>query len=171
MSAAITDADLLGRAVRLAVENAEAGEFPFGALVVRDGEVVATGVNTSRSDGDPTAHAEVAAIRTACRTLGTLDLTGTTVVSSCEPCPMCQAVAALASVSRLVYAAPEQLALEAGFALPPTAAEMQAVWRESRSPELVEYVPTPGADEPFARFAAGRGNPRQDTFEEPDAAA
>jgi tRNA(Arg) A34 adenosine deaminase TadA/catechol 2,3-dioxygenase-like lactoylglutathione lyase family enzyme len=148
----VTDAALAGlleRAVRLAVENAEAGGHPFGALVVRDGEVLGTGVNAALRERDPTAHAETAALRDACRRLGTLDLGGAVVVSSTEPCPMCRAAALLAGVSRLVYAAPKEVAAAAGFVLPPGLAELDAVWR-GLAPGLVEHVPTPGAEEPFA---------------------
>lgn len=147
--------ELLAEVVRLARENAEAGEQPFGALVVRDGEVVATGVNVAIRRSDPTAHAEVEAIRNA----GATDLIGATIVASCEPCPMCQAAAALVGVSRIVYAAPKEIAAEAGFELGPAATEMQALLGASGLLS-VEHVETPGAGEPFARFAAvGPGEP------------
>src|SRR5690606_15062535 len=97
-------ADLLAEAVRLAVDNAAAGQLPFAALVVRDGTVLATGVNTALRDHDPVAHAEVEAVRAACRALGVQHLTGATLVSSCEPCAVCRAVAALAGITRIVYA-------------------------------------------------------------------
>ena len=123
--------DWLRAAVGLAAANATEGGFPFGALVVRDGAVLATGVNTVLRDADPSAHAEVQAIRAACREVGTLRLDGATVISSCEPCPMCQAVAAIAGVPRIVYAATAEIAAEAGFRLPPAAAAMTAAGRES----------------------------------------
>ena len=107
------EAAFLGRAVDLAVDNAAAGQLPFGALVVRDGEVLATGVNTSLRDHDPTAHAEVEAIRTACRDLHTPALPGATLVSSCEPCALCHAAAATAGIVRVVYAAPKEVAFAA----------------------------------------------------------
>jgi tRNA(Arg) A34 adenosine deaminase TadA/catechol 2,3-dioxygenase-like lactoylglutathione lyase family enzyme len=159
----VTDAALAGlleRAVRLAVENAEAGEQPFGALVVRDGEVLGTGVNTALAGDDPTGHAETAALRDACRRLGTLDLSGAVVVSSAEPCPMCRAAALLAGVSRLVYAAPKEVAAARGFVLPPALAELDAVWRDL-APGLVEHVPTPGAEEPFAAVSGATGRTRE----------
>ncbi len=146
--------ELLAQTVCLALENADAGQHPFGALVVRNGEVLGTGVNATLRDSDPTAHAEVEAIRAACRRLGSPDLTGATVVSSCEPCPMCQAAATLVGVSRIVYAAPKEVAAGAGFELEPAAAELQALLRFS-GPTPVEHAPTSGADEPFERFAAG----------------
>jgi len=144
--------DWLRAAVRLAAANAAEGGFPFGALVVRDGAILATGVNTVLRDADPTAHAEVQAIRAANRELGTLRLDGATVVSSCEPCPMCQAVAAFAGVPRIVYAATAEIAAAAGFRLPPAAATMTAVARDVTG-VVLEHVPTPGADTPFVAWA------------------
>ena len=76
-------------AIDLAVENVHNGGGPFGAVIVKDGEIVATGVNRVTSHNDPTAHAEVSAIRAACEKLGTFMLDGSTIYSSCEPCPMC----------------------------------------------------------------------------------
>lgn len=105
-------------AIRLATENVAAGQFPFAAVVVADGgrgEVIATGVNTCRRDADPTAHGEVEAIRAACRRRGSFDLSDTIVVSSCLPCPICQAVAGMTGIGRIVYAATRQQAAEAGF--------------------------------------------------------
>ena len=72
----------LQEAVRLATANADAGQLPFAALVVRDGETLATGVNTALADWDPTAHAEVAAVRNACRALGTVHLTGAVIYAT-----------------------------------------------------------------------------------------
>jgi guanine deaminase len=142
---------LLREAVRLAGANAESGEQPFGALVVREGRVVGTGVSTILRDGDPTAHAEVAAVRDACRSLRTLDLGGALLVCSCEPCPMCHAAAILAGVSRIVYAASKETAARHGFALTGVAAAMQSTWRANQL-DPVEHVAIEGADEPFARF-------------------
>ncbi len=77
-------------AIRLATENVRSGVGgPFGAVVVRNGEVVSTGVNRVTADNDPTAHAEVNAIREACKALGTFQLPGCVLYTSCEPCPMC----------------------------------------------------------------------------------
>lgn len=149
--------ELLAEAVHLALENAEAGQRPFGALVVRDGEVLGTGVNTAVRDSDPTAHAEVQAIRNA----GAADLTGATVVASCEPCPLCQAASTLVGASRIVYAATKEEAAAAGFELGQAAAAMQELLR-SAGPLPVEHMPISGADEPFRRFspaARGGANP------------
>jgi tRNA(Arg) A34 adenosine deaminase TadA/catechol 2,3-dioxygenase-like lactoylglutathione lyase family enzyme len=145
--------------VELAGTNAAAGGMPFGALVVRDGEVLASGVNTVRRSADPTAHAEVEAMRAACRAVGSISLDGAVVVSSCQPCPMCHAVAALVGVRRIVYAAPADVAAAAGFRLPPAAAAMAAATRDAGGVEL-EYVETAGAEAPFeawARWLASAG--------------
>ena len=78
------------RAIALATENVISGAGgPFGAVVVRDGEIIATGVNRVTATNDPTAHAEVVAIRAACQALGDFQLKGCVVYTSCEPCPMC----------------------------------------------------------------------------------
>lgn len=90
-------------AIALSSENVDNGGGPFGAVIVRDGEVISTGVNRVVPDCDPTAHAEVSAIREACRKLGTFDLDGCTVYSSCEPCPMCLSALYWAGVSRICY--------------------------------------------------------------------
>lgn len=152
-----SDAELLERAIALARANADAGEEPFGSLVVRDGQILGEGVNTTRRDADPTAHAEVAAVREACRRLGTIDLAGATVFTSCEPCPMCRTVAVLAGVTRIVYAVPAEVAATFGFALSPPGAEIMASWP---LPDLLEHVLTPGAEEPFERFAGSPGGSR-----------
>lgn len=142
---------LLRRAVALALDNVEAGRAPFGALVVRDGQVIGTGVNTTARDTDPTAHAEVEAVRDACRNLGTQDFSGATMVSSCEPCAMCHTVCAVAGVTRIVYAAPKEFVPDLGGTPRPDLVAMQAVLRRLAE-GAVEYVPTPGADAPFARY-------------------
>lgn len=97
------DARFMEMAIRLSEENIDRGGGPFGAVIVRDGEVVATGSNRVVPNNDPTAHAEVQAIRHACQKLGTFKLTGCTVYSSCEPCPMCLSALYWAGVSRICY--------------------------------------------------------------------
>ena len=97
------DARYMRMAIRLSVDNVEAGGGPFGAVIVRNGEVIATGVNSVVPDNDPTAHAEVSAIRTACKRLGTFKLDDCTVYSSCEPCPMCLSALYWAGVKRICY--------------------------------------------------------------------
>lgn len=95
--------DFMKMAARLSLENIDAGGGPFGAVVVRDGEVISTGVNSVTADNDPTAHAEVNAIRSACRKLKSFRLEGCTVYSSCEPCPMCLSALYWAGIRRVYY--------------------------------------------------------------------
>jgi guanine deaminase len=109
------DARMLQQAVDLATANVAAGGGPFGAIVVRDGAVVATGVNRVTLQLDPTAHAEVTAIRAACRELGVFALTGCTLYSSCEPCPMCAASSLWARLDRVLFCANRDDAAAGGF--------------------------------------------------------
>ena len=97
------DARFMVMAINLSIENIDTGGGPFGAVIVKDGEVIATGTNRVVPNSDPTAHAEVMAIRNACAKLGTFQLTGCTVYSSCEPCPMCLSALYWAGVSRICY--------------------------------------------------------------------
>jgi tRNA(Arg) A34 adenosine deaminase TadA len=154
------DTLLLQQAIELAVENASGGQLPFGALVVRDGRILGTGVNSTLRDHDPTAHAEVAAIRNACRDLRTLALSVATLVSSCEPCALCHAAAVSAGILRVVYAAPKDLAMKMFDApqTPQTAllAEMQHSLR-MLVPEQIVHLPIESAHQPFERFAITAG--------------
>lgn len=110
------DARWMDRAVALAREGMRAGRGgPFGALIVRGDTVVGEGCNRVTSSDDPTAHAEIVAIRDACRRLRTFTLAGCTLYASCEPCPMCLAAAHWARVARIVYAADRADAARAGF--------------------------------------------------------
>lgn len=97
------DRRFMQMAIDLSVENVANGGGPFGAVIVRDGEVIATGVNRVTATNDPTAHAEVSAIRAACAAVGDFKLTGCTVYSSCEPCPMCLSALYWAGVARIYY--------------------------------------------------------------------
>jgi len=105
----------LERAIALAVDNAAAGGRPFGAVVVLDEVIVGEGVNRYVADNDPTAHAEIVALRNAAQARSTPDLAGTVLVASTEPCPMCQAAALLAGVVRIVYATTELQAAVRGY--------------------------------------------------------
>lgn len=106
----------LTRAVRLAIDNVAESGGPFGALVIGgDGLLLGEGRNRVTRDLDPSAHAEVVAIRAACRTIGDFALEGATLYSSCEPCPMCLTTALWARVGRIVYAADRDDAARGGF--------------------------------------------------------
>lgn len=106
----------LKSAIELADENiSQQGGGPFGAVVVKAGQVVARAVNTVTTGNDPTAHAEVNAIRSACRTLQTFDLSGCEIYCSCEPCPMCLAAIYWARIEKIYYAGTRFDAQQAGF--------------------------------------------------------
>jgi guanine deaminase len=111
----LTDLEWLERAVLLATENVAAGGGPFGALVTMNGKLVSTGVNRVTRDFDPSAHAEVVAIRNACAALSNFSLEGAVLFSSCEPCPMCAATALWARLDRVVFAADRHDAARGGF--------------------------------------------------------
>ena len=145
------EAGWLERAIELARENVASGGRPFAALVVRDGAIVATGVNSSLADNDPTAHAELVAIRAACAALGSLTLSGCLLVASGQPCPMCQAAAIYADIERTIYAAGIDVTSIGGFDSSPVAAELARPFSE-RSSQLV-HVPAAGADVPFREWS------------------
>ncbi len=107
--------DYMRQAIALAVENVKNGGGPFGAVIVKDGVVVAKGVNRVTPDNDPTAHAEVCAIRSACSRLGSFDLSGCVIYTSCEPCPMCLGAIYWAHIDKIYYGANQNDAAAAGF--------------------------------------------------------
>ena len=104
------------RAVALSIQAMRTNRGgPFGAVIVKDGRVVAEGVNRVTSDNDPTAHAEVSAIRAACAALGTFSLDGCDIYTSCEPCPMCLAAIHWARIARIFYGNTREDAARIGF--------------------------------------------------------
>jgi len=108
--------EFLRRAIALATENVLSGAGgPFGAVVVHNGQIVAEAANTVTATNDPTAHAEVNAIRAAAKALGTFTLVGCQLYSSCEPCPMCLAAAHWARMDAIYYGASAADAARAGF--------------------------------------------------------
>ena len=111
----MTKEELMRKAIELSVENVANGGGPFGAVIARDGEIVATGVNRVTSNCDPTAHAEVSAIRAACTALNTFDLSGCEIYTSCEPCPMCLGAIYWAHLDRMYYGNNKHDAANIGF--------------------------------------------------------
>ena len=109
------EAALLERAIALGVANVAQGGGPFGAVVAQGERVVAEGVNRVTASCDPTAHAEIVAIRAASGALGRFSLEGLTLYASCEPCPMCLAACHWARLDRVVFAADRFDARDAGF--------------------------------------------------------
>ncbi len=111
-----TDKAFLREAVQYAIESVDDGGAPFGAVVVHNGKVIAGAGNRAQLDCDPTAHAEIAAIREAGKVLANAHMPEATLYASCEPCPMCLAAAHWARIPRIVFAAPQEIANRAGFA-------------------------------------------------------
>lgn len=108
--------DFLREAIRLSIEKSQAGEGgPFGAVVVRNDQIIGRGWNRVTSTNDPTAHAEIVAIRDACGRLETFSLAGCEIYTSCEPCPMCFAAIYWARLERIYYAATRRDAAAGGF--------------------------------------------------------
>jgi len=120
--------------IDLAVENVRRNGGPFAALVVKDGVVIATGCNQVTRTNDPTAHAEILAIREACRVLGAFQLAGCEVYSSCEPCPMCLGALYWARPERVYFAATAADAAAAGF-------DDSFIYRQSALPPSERSIP------------------------------
>lgn len=107
--------ELMREAIRLSIENVANGGGPFGAVIARNGEIVATGVNRVTANNDPTAHAEVSAIRSASQRLGTFNLSDCEIFTSCEPCPMCLGAIYWARLKKVYYANTKADAKAIGF--------------------------------------------------------
>jgi tRNA(Arg) A34 adenosine deaminase TadA len=142
----------LDQACELAAKNVADGGGPFGALVVKDGQLIATGVNQVTPSLDPTAHAEVVAIRTACQVLNTFKLEGCLLVASCEPCPLCLSAALWARMDRVIFAADRHDAAHAGF-------DDRAFYEVFTSPPdqwplTVAHLGGPRATEPFEQWTS-----------------
>lgn len=111
----MTDEELMRRAIAISVENVANGGGPFGAVIARKGEIISEAGNTVTSSHDPTAHAEVNAIRKAAAKIGSFCLSGCDIYASCEPCPMCLGAIYWAHIDRIFYAATRKDAATAGF--------------------------------------------------------
>ena len=146
------DPELLRQAIEQAAENVRRGGGPFAALVVKDGTVIAAGSNRVTASNDPTAHAEIVAIREACRVLGSFQLTGCDMYCSCEPCPMCLGALYWARPARIFFAATAADAAAAGF-------DDSSIYRQLALPEAGRAIPMihvvdPSARRPFEAWAA-----------------
>ncbi|MCB0611287.1 MAG: nucleoside deaminase [Lewinellaceae bacterium] len=125
--------------LQLAIELAQTGidrnaGGPFGAVIVRDGQIIGSGYNRVTSSNDPTAHAEVEAIREACRLIGSFQLDGCTIYASCEPCPMCLGAIYWARPGRVVYACTREDAAAIGF-------DDDFIYRELETPVSERQIP------------------------------
>lgn len=137
----------LRKAIEVAMENMDRGGGPFGAVIVRDGQIIASASNSVTSDNDPTAHAEINCIRQACSRLGNFELKDCVIYSSCEPCPMCLSAIYWARLKHIYYAADRKDAARAGF-------DDQHIYdeiplEESRRSLPIEKVEHPDALKPF----------------------
>lgn len=111
----MTNEELMRRAIELSENSVRNGGGPFGAVIAKDGEIIAEGSNRVTIDNDPTAHAEVCTIRKACEKLGTFDLKGCVIYTSCEPCPMCFGAIYWAHLEKIYYANDRKDAGKIGF--------------------------------------------------------
>jgi len=147
--------EFLRHAVRLSAERMRDGDGgPFGAVIVKDGKVVAEGWNRVTSANDPTAHAEVTAIRRACEALGAFSLQGCEIFTSCEPCPMCLAAIYWARLDRVTFANSRQDAAAIGF-------DDEHIYGEVSKPIEHRLIPTVQLKSPEAAavFAEWKAKP------------
>lgn len=107
--------EFMRRAIQLSLESVKHGGGPFGAVIVKEGKIIAEAANRVTLDNDPTAHAEVNAIRQAARSLGRFDLSGCDIYTSCEPCPMCLGAIYWAHLDHIYYGCNRRDAADAGF--------------------------------------------------------
>jgi len=125
----------MARAIQLSVDNVLSGEGgPFGAVIVKDGSIVAEGANRVTATNDPTAHAEMIAIRQACSMLGTFELKDCELYTSCEPCPMCLGAIYWARLDRVYYGSVAADAAQAGF-------DDSFIYREIEQPFSARKIP------------------------------
>jgi guanine deaminase len=146
------NAAFMEKAIALATENVTSGAGgPFGAVVVCDGVIIATGVNRVTLDNDPTAHAEIMAIRAACQALGSFQLTGCAVYTSCEPCPMCLAALYWSRCAAIFYGNTAADAAQIGF-------DDSFLYAEVKKPIEARSIPTFQLlpDQAIASFQAWR---------------
>ena len=147
------DDQFLARAIELARQGSECGEGgPFGAVIVRDGKIIAEGWNRVVASHDPTAHAEIGAIRTACAGLANFHLPGCTLYASSEPCPMCLSAAYWARIERIVFANSRAEAAAIGFCDDELYCELNRHF--SARSIVMEHHPLPGALEPLELWVA-----------------
>lgn len=151
----MTDEDHMRRAIALSLEMMRSGKGgPFSAVIARNGRMIAEGFNQVTSTNDPTAHAEIVAIRRACAAVGNFDLTGYDIYTSCEPCPMCLSAIYWARIGRIFYANDRNDAAKIGF-------RDDLLYREIPLPLEQRSIPTRRllAAEGFAAFAEWETKP------------
>jgi guanine deaminase len=144
----------MARSIELSLENVRSGGGPFGAVIVSDGKIIAEGVNRVTSTNDPTAHAEIIAIRAACAKLGSFDLRDCEIYASCEPCPMCLGAIYWARLARIYFGGDASDASQAGF-------DDSLIYREIARPNTDRTIPMVQImrDEALAAFRAWEAKP------------
>jgi guanine deaminase len=151
------DNPFMARAIQLSIDNVHSGRGgPFGAVVAKDGAIISEGANQVTSTNDPTAHAEVVAIREACKTLGVFDLEGCEIYTSCEPCPMCLGAIYWARIARVYFANADADASKIGF-------DDSLIYRELSQPHAQRKIPMIQMmrEEAQAAFRAWESNPNK----------
>jgi guanine deaminase len=151
------DNPFMARAIQLSIDNVHSGRGgPFGAVVVKDGNLIAEAANQVTSTKDPTAHAEVLAIRVACGKLGVFDLQGCEIYTSCEPCPMCLGAIYWARLSRVFFASVAADASQIGF-------DDSLIYREIARPHSQRTIPMVQImrEEALAAFRAWEEKPNK----------
>ena len=149
------DNPFMARAIQLSVENVQSGRGgPFGAVVVRDGSIIGEAANQVTSANDPTAHAEILAIRAACKKLGVFELVGCEIYTSCEPCPMCLGAIYWARLSRIFFGNADADASNIGF-------DDSLIYREMAKPHSQRKIPMIQImrEEALAAFRAWENKP------------
>ena len=147
------------RAIALALENVRSGGGPFGALIVKDGKILSEAANRVTMTNDPTAHAEMVAIREACKKLESFHLTDCELYSSCEPCPMCLGAIYWARLARVYFASTDADAAKAGF-------DDSFIYRELQLPHLHRKIPMIQLmrEESLAAFRAWEQKPDKTSY-------
>ena len=151
------DNPFMARAIQLSIESVQSGRGgPFGAVVVKDGIIIGEAANQVTSTNDPTAHAEVVAIRAACQKLGAFDLGGCVIYSSCEPCPMCLGAIYWARLSRVYFANVDADASKIGF-------DDSLIYQEIAKPHSQRKIPMIQMmrDEALEAFRAWESKPNK----------
>lgn len=154
------DQRFMARAIQLAIENVHSDRGgPFGAVIVKDGSIIAEGTNQVTSTNDPTAHAEVIAIREACRNLSVFQLQGCDIYTSCEPCAMCLGAIYWAHISRIYFASHATDASAFGF-------DDLLIYRELAQPYSARRIPMVEImrEEALAAFRAWEEKPNKVTY-------
>ena len=151
------DNPFMARAIQLSIDNVQSGRGgPFGAVVVRDGAIIGEAANQVTATNDPTAHAEVLAIRDACQKLATFDLEGCEIYTSCEPCPMCLGAIYWARLARVYFANADADASKIGF-------DDSLIYREIAQPHSQRKIPMMQMmrEEALAAFRAWKSKPNK----------